>query len=191
VNSDNKRKYFRSRIRAPAKWRVLSREEIRLVEKGIGCTLFKKSALPSPIDEFFEEAAPGSTEELLHRCLRLINNKLDFIIEQMFSKSTVDDYDQDEVIDMSASGLKFISQKRLKTGLLLKMNLIIPETLQYETELIAEIVRVEENGDHFAIAAKIVEIDEEARDSLIKVLFKKQRKEIRMERANRREEIVG
>ena len=57
--------------------------------------------------------------------------------------------------------------------------------------MIAEVVRVEENGEHFAVAAKIIEIDEEARDSLIKILFKNQRKEIRTAKANRRHEIVG
>ena len=157
----------------------------------MGAKLFRKGPLPSPIDEFLEEAVPGTTEEILYRCLRLINNKLDFIIDQIFSKSTEDDYFRDEVIEMSGSGLKFTSRNPLEAGRLLKMNLIILETLQYETELIAEVVRAEEKEDRFVIAAKLVEIDEDARDSIIKVLFKNQRKEIRMERAQGGKDIAG
>jgi len=157
----------------------------------MGAKLFRKGPLPSPIDEFLEEAVPGTTEEILYRCLRLINSKLDFIIDQIFSKSSEDDYFRDEVIEMSGSGLRFTSRKPLEAGRLLKMNLIILETLQYETELIAEVVRVEENEDRFVIAAKLVEIDEDARDSIIKVLFKSQRKKIRMERAQGGKKIAG
>ena len=64
-------------------------------------------------------------------------------------------------------------------GSYLKMNLIIPGTVQYQIGLIAEALRVESKDSNFIIAAKIVYIDDEARDSIIKTVFQKQRIDIR------------
>jgi len=182
MNPENRRKYFREELTVPARWQVLMDEEIKLVEKGMGSTLFKNAGLPDPIDEFSEEAAPGSKEEQLYRCLQLINNKLDFIIDQMFLKSIENPPNLDEVIEISGSDLQFRSKKHLKPGTLLKMSLFMPKTLQYEMELIAEVVRVDEKGDSFINAARILVIEDEARDAIVQVVFQKQRKEIRMEK---------
>jgi len=182
MNPENRRKYFREELTVPARWQVLMDEEIKLVEKGMGSSLFKSADLPDPIDEFLEETVPGSKEEQLYRCLQLINNKLDFIIDQMFLKSTENPPNLDEVIEISGSGLQFRSKKHLKPGTLLKMSLIMPETLQYEMELIAGVVRVDEKGDSFINAARILVIEDEVRDSIVQVVFQKQRKEIRMEK---------
>ena len=182
MNPENRRKYFREELTVPARWQVLMDEEIKLVEKGMGSTLFKSAGLPDPIDEFSEEADLGSKEEQLYRCLQLINNKLDFIVDQMFLKSTENPPNLDEVIEISGSGLQFRSKKRVKPGTLLKLSLIMPKTLQYEMELIAEVVRVDEKGDSFINAARILVIEDEARDSIVQVVFQKQRREIRMEK---------
>ena len=182
MNPENRRKYFREELTVPARWQVLMDEEIKLVEKGMGSSLFKSADLPDPIDEFLEETVPGSKEEQLYRCLQLINNKLDFIIDQMFLKSTENPPNLDEVIEISGSGLQFRSKKHLKPGTLLKMSLIMPETLQYEMELIAGVVRVDEKDDSFINAARILVIEDETRDSIVQVVFQKQRKEIRMEK---------
>jgi len=182
MDPENRRKYFREELTVPARWQVLMDEEIKLVEKGMGSTLFKSAGLPDPIDEFLEEADLGSKEEQIYRCLQLINNKLDFIIDQMFLKSTENPPNLDEVIEISGSGLQFRSKKHVKPGTLLKMSLIMPKTLQYEMELIAEVVRVDEKGDSFINAARILVIEDEVRDSIVQVVFQKQRKEIRMEK---------
>ncbi len=187
MNPENRRKYFREELTVPARWQVLMDEEIKLVEKGMGSALFKSAGLPDPIDEFSEEADPGSKEEQLYRCLQLINNKLDFIIDQMFLKSIENPPNLDEVIEISGSGLQFRSKKRVKPGTLLKMSLIMPKTLQYEMELIAEVVRVDEKGDSFINAARILVIEDEARDAIVQVVFQKQRKEIRMEKNGQRD----
>ena len=187
----NRRKYFRAEITVPARWRVLMDEEIKLVEKGMGSTLFKSADLPGPIDELMEEAVPGSKEEQLYRCLQLINNKLDFIIDQTLLKSTENPSDLDDVIEISGSGLKFTSRKYVKPGTLLKMSLIMPETLQYQMEFIAEVVRAEEKGNSFINAVKILVVKEETRESIVQVVFQRQRKEIRMERNDQEDNGLG
>lgn len=138
-----------------------------------------------------EEADPGSKEEQLYRCLQLINNKLDFIIDQTLLKSTENPSDLDDVIEISGSGLKFTSRKYVKPGTLLKMSLIMPETLQYQMEFIAEVVRGEEKGNSFINAVRILVVNEDTRDSIVQIVFQKQRKEIRMERIDQGDNGVG
>jgi c-di-GMP-binding flagellar brake protein YcgR len=92
-----------------------------------------------------------------------------------------------KVIEISGSGLKFTSFEPFRAGTLLKMDLIIPVTLQFRIELIAEVVRTEEiqetpNQDKYVIGARFVIIDEDSRDSIIKTVFKTHRRMIRMEK---------
>ena len=82
--SDNRRAYYRAQITIPLQWRILLPEESRIVRQGLGANLFRGSGVPNPIDEFLEQATPGSNEEHLYRCLQLVNNKLDFLIEHAF-----------------------------------------------------------------------------------------------------------
>ncbi|MFC1892403.1 PilZ domain-containing protein, partial [Thermodesulfobacteriota bacterium] len=135
--------------------------------------------LPSPIDEYLEQVSPGSKDEQLFRAFQLINNKLDYIIEQIASNDLGSTGTQDDVIEISASGLKFVTREHLEPGSFLKMNLLMPGTFQYQMDFIAEVVRIEEIANGFITAAKFIQIKEEARDSIVKVVFQKQRKEIR------------
>jgi len=180
----NRRKYYRGKITVPARWQPLSQEDSRLVYDGKGSELFKQADLPDPIGEILERAEPGSTEKQVLRCLQLMNNKLDFIVEQIFLKENKTPHSRGDVIEISGSGLKFTSEASLKKGALLMMNLVLPGTFEYQLELIAEVLRSEDAGDVFVIAAKIVEIREETRDEIIKVVLQKQRKEIRTGKTN-------
>ena len=75
--------------------------------------------------------------------MQLLNNKLDFIIEHLLPGSTEPKLHQDEVIDISASGLKFTTKESPDIGAFLKMTLITPGTVQYHLDLIAEVMRIE------------------------------------------------
>ena len=125
------------------------------------------------------QAAPGSKDEQFYRCLQLINNKLDFLIDQVFLKSAENPPRRDEILEISGSGLKFFSKAEIEAGALLKMNLILPGAFQFQIDLIAEVLRIEPSGEGRVMAAKIVEIDDAARDAIIKIVFHKQRQEIR------------
>jgi hypothetical protein len=188
MSDSNRRDFFRALITVPVRWRVLTPEEVRRVKQGQGHTLYSKRGIPSPIDEFIEEATPGSQEERLYRCLQLLNNKLDFVIEQIFHHSSGTPPSRDDVIDMSASGLKFTCREHLQKGALLKMDLVMPGTFQFQTELLAEVVRVEAKEGGYIVAVRIVEIDEGSRESIVKTVFQKQRMDIRGGKVNREDQ---
>jgi len=182
MNVQNRRKFFRVKTLFPATWRMLNQEEIALINKGEGHRLLKTTDLPNPIDELIDRSSPGSEEEQLYKSLQFINRKLDFIIDQILSVSVDSLPEKNDVIEISASGLKFTSQKPLQSNDYVKMDVIMPGTFQYLIEFIAQVVRIEEKGPGFLVAAKIVEIDESAQDAIIQVVFQKQRKDIREQR---------
>ena len=182
----NRRKFYRGKITVPARWQPLTEEDSRLVFDGKGSELFKQANLLDPLDEILERAEPGTSEKQILRCLQLLNNKLDFIIEQIFLKERETPPSRGDVIEISGSGLKFTSEELLQKGTLLMMNLILPGTFEFQLELISEVLRSEDVAGGFVIAAKILEIREETRDEIIKVVLQKQRKEIRTGKTNQR-----
>ncbi|MBN1625123.1 MAG: PilZ domain-containing protein [Deltaproteobacteria bacterium] len=179
MNFVNKRGHFRVEILVPVKWQVLNEEETEKVKNGTGSSLFRQEGLPGPIEEFLEQASPGSKEEQLYRSLQLLNNKLDFIIDQLLSRSIDGTLNRDDIIEISASGLKLRTTENIDIGAFLKINLIMPGTFQYQLELIVEVLRIEERSDGFIIAARIICIDDDAQDSIVKTVFQKQRMDIR------------
>jgi hypothetical protein len=184
MDAANRRGFFRAKIIFPVRWRVLSPEEARAARQGMGQTLFRRSGVPDPIDEFIEQATPGSKEEQLYRCLQLINNKIDFVIEQTFLHPSETPPSRGTVVDLSGSGIKLNCREHLKQGTLLKMDLLLPGTFQYQVELVSEVVWVEAMEDGYVTGCRIIDIEESARESIVKVVFQKQRRDIRHGKLN-------
>jgi hypothetical protein len=168
-------------------WERLDEDARELVNQGKGATLLRKGGLMSPIDEYLTQAEPGSEERRIYRCLQLVNNKLDFVIDQLVNRCERE-RPLDDVIEISGSGLKFITREPLSVGDLLRMDLLMPESFHYQMELLAEVVRVEQTEEGYQVAAGITAIDEEFRDAIVQAVFKKQRQEIRKDRDARSED---
>ena len=188
IQSQNRRNHFRADILIPVRWQIMNNFEIQQITDGLGHHLFKREILPTPIDEFLAQAIPDSQEEQLFRSLQYINNKLDFLIEQVLSKSIENSIFSDRIIELSASGIKFSTPKTIPVGTYLKMNVILPGTLQYRIDFASQVMRVEQKDSDYVIAANIVYIDREAQESIIKIVFQKQRMEIRKKKKD--EEII-
>ena len=179
MSENNRREHFRVEITIPVKWKILTDNEIEILNKGMGNSLFKQSGIPSPIESYLAETAKGSRDEQLFHALQLLNNKLDFIIEQILSRAPYETSGHDKIMDISASGLKFASKEKFNEGTLLKMELIMPGIVQYNIELITEILRATKREDRYINAARILHIKDDARDSIVKLIFQKQRMDIR------------
>ncbi len=179
MSENNNRDHFRVEMTVPVRWKILNEDEIQILKKGMGDALFKQRGIPSPIDAFLDEVIHGSKDERILLALQLLNNKLDYIIENLLSRPAVQEYSQDYITEISASGLKFSSDEKLEEGMHLKMELILPGIVQYNMELVAEIIRITENNEKYINAARIVHIRDDARDSIIKLVFQKQRMDIR------------
>jgi hypothetical protein len=175
---DNRRNYFRVDMLIPVRWKLLDNAEIDLVKNGLGITLLSQSRFKSPMEEIKEDTPIGTDDDHIHHSLQLLNNKLDLIINMLLSQSEATSA-KDSILDMSASGLKFKTAEHIDSGVYLKMNLIIPGTPPFHMDLIAETLRNEKAETGYVIASKIICIDDDARDFIIKMIFQRERVEIR------------
>jgi hypothetical protein len=180
----NRRGFYRAEIRIPLKYRVLFPEEVIAVRQGSGKSLFRGGRMGSPMDDLVQQATPGSDNEHLYRCFQILNNKLDFLIEEVFLRPDGSAPMRGDLIDISGSGLKFACRDHVSIGSLLKLDLIIPATAQYQLEMVAEVVRVEARQGGYIMACHIKEIEEACRESIIQVVFQKQRSDIRNARGD-------
>jgi hypothetical protein len=180
----NRRGFYRAEIRIPLNYRPLVPEEVTAVRQGTGKSLFRTGRVQSPMDELLQQISPGSSEERLYRCLQILNNKLDFLIEQVFVRPDGSAPSRGHLIDISGSGLKFACKDHVPIGSLLKLDLIMPATAQYQLEMVTEVVRVEARQSGYIVACHIQEIDEACRESIIQVVFQKQRRDIRNARGD-------
>ena len=174
-------------LNIPAKWQTLTYEETKLVREGYGSQLFRRYHFPTPIDELLEQVDPGSPEEKLYRCVQLISNKLDFIIDQMQQEPSSSLSSLADIVEMSGSGLRFICREYLPEGGLLKMDLVIPGSYHHQVELIVEVVRVKRIDDGFITAVKIIEVEEADRESIVKIVFDRHRRKLRGIRSDEEE----
>ncbi len=177
MKDGNKRNYFRVDISIPVRWHVLNQTETGLVKKGLGCTLLTQNVFKTRIEEIPGKTSSVRTDQIDHS-LQLLNIKLDYIIHMIMNEphgST----GNDRIVEISASGIKFITSKKIDPGLFLKMSLLIPGAPHFQVELIAEVMRVEELDKEHLIASNIICIDEEAREFIVKMSFEKQRIDIR------------
>lgn len=186
MEKTNKRSHFRVEMLIPVKWEFLDDEETEKVKKGLGNTLFKQGGVMSPIEEYLDQTVPGSKDEQLYLALQYINNKLDFIIEHIMARAEDKYLYHDNIIELSAAGLKFKTMGKIEVGSYLKMELMLPGVIQFGMELISEVLRVmeDEKGNGYVIAARIACIKDDGKDSIIKMVFQKQRSDIRNNRLN-------
>ena len=112
----NQREHFRVEVTVPIKWYLLNNDESEMVKNGLGYKLLKHEGLPSPIDEILQQVSPGSNEEQIFRSIQLLNCKLDFIIENFLSIKNDSNSHRDKLLEISASGLKFITKESADIG---------------------------------------------------------------------------
>jgi hypothetical protein len=177
MKKDNKRNYFRVGISIPVRWRILNETETDLIKKGGGCSLLTQNVFKTQIDEMPVKTSSIRNDQIDHS-LQLLNIKLDYIINMMLNDS-VSATEDDRVVEISASGLKFLTAEKIDPGIFLKMDLLIPGSPHFQVELIAEVLRVENMANDYLIAANIIWIDDEAREFIVKMSFEKQRIDIR------------
>ncbi len=193
MSPENRREYLRTDVLISARIRVLNQEELSLLEQG-DTTILEGNVFSSPIDEIIDQVPTGSKEETLYRCLKMMDKKLNFVIEQMTTPPDQPGRALNEIVELSGSGLRFLSETSYPENTPLKIDLIMPGTFEFKVTLIAKVIRIDKREttgragtESYSIAAHFTEIDEKARDAIIETIFRKQRKLIRLEKERKGE----
>jgi hypothetical protein len=176
MNFINKRSYFRVELVLPVKWRALNSDETELVQNGSGWNLLSQNSFHMEK----HEDVTSNKENHVAQAFQTLNNKLNFIINSMNGSDPPPP--DDKVVEISASGLKFRTKKNPGAGAYLKMNLIFPGFQYLQPEIITEVMRIQKFDDDYLIAANVLYINEDAKDFLIKMIFQKQRIDIRQQK---------
>ncbi|HDZ24061.1 MAG TPA: PilZ domain-containing protein [Desulfobacteraceae bacterium] len=193
MSPENRREYLRTDVLISARIRVLNQEELSLLEQG-DTTILEGNVFSSPIDEIIDQVPTGSKEETLYRCLKMMDKKLNFVIEQMTTPPDQPGRALNEIVELSGSGLRFLSETFYPENTPLKIDLIMPGTFEFKVTLIAKVIRIDKREttgragtESYSIAVHFTEIDEKARDAIIETIFRKQRKLIRLEKERKGE----
>ena len=86
-------------------------------------------------------------------------------------------------VNISASGIRFISGDSYEKGDLLEINLILPMVPLLFIRLVGNVVRVKPVTSYetrrYAVAVRFIHIDPESKDDIIRYLFRRQRELLR------------
>jgi hypothetical protein len=175
----NKRNYFRVELVLPVQWRELNSYETELVKNDSGCNLISRNLFQMET----QKSLTSNKEDHVSHAFQALNNKLNFIINSMSGSDQLPS--DDRIVEISASGLKFRTKNNPGTGAFLRMSLIFPGLHHLQLDVITETMRIQKFDDGYLIAANILCIDENARDFLVKMIFEKQRADIRRKKTGK------
>jgi len=153
-------------------------------QSGVERIRFKYPFIPLFWGEYREEETKTSTtDQLILNLLIGINEKLDTMIkilsEGEASKTNLS-FKQACYINISGSGLRFITKEKITPGTFLKIHILIPLFPSFVITTLAQAVRSDEREDKkYEIGACFVAIHEDDRDALIRYIFIRQRKLLR------------
>ncbi|MCS7281171.1 MAG: PilZ domain-containing protein [Desulfobacterota bacterium] len=175
-----RREYFRLKDGLSVEYREIDESEFGVVRKRILYDSQKVTleTLKRQLGDL-RSLKPVSDFNIILSYLDVIDKKLDMIVERIESKTESPVYLlSSTTLDISGSGVRFLSRSKPEKRYL-ELVISLPGSSEAKIRTIAEIVRFKEepvDGQLFwEIAARYVEITEEARDMLVSYIFRRQR----------------
>lgn len=166
------REFSRVEANIPLGVRVLSETEKDRV----------KSRLSGDITFIMTKPAEEPSDRALAEWLKIINQKLDFLIsmitmvQQGFSSLPLNK------VDISGGGMSFLSDYPYEIGDILELKMVIENPAPLALYVYGEVVNCESMENVFKIGVKFVNIDEDVRDQIVKFVFHRQRQILRQKR---------
>ncbi|MEA3222226.1 MAG: PilZ domain-containing protein [Thermodesulfobacteriota bacterium] len=130
------------------------------------------------------DETPYTNEIPFNQALWEVNRKLDLLIHMFLTadfselmKSAPKD------VNISASGIRFISDTPFEGGDLAEVDMILPMTPLLFMKFVAEVIRVKEVAKgatkHHAVSAQFILMEPQDKDEIIRYIFKRQREILR------------
>ncbi|GAB6183535.1 PilZ domain-containing protein [Thermodesulfovibrio hydrogeniphilus] len=122
------------------------------------------------------------TDKVLAEWLKIINAKLDHIINSLnlhqegFSSLPI--YD----VNISGGGISFTSEVSYNVGDIVEIKTVLETPATIALYLYGEVVKSEKTDNHWKISVKFINISEEVRDFIIKFVFHRERQILREKR---------
>lgn len=155
--------------------------EVRLVLDEERQDLHSRTSMESALTE--SQQLPEVGENALGECLKIINRKLDTILNLLTLQTRECCTLQSTPVNISAGGVRVLLQVAYAVGDVLEVKMMLP-TLPYVVfYLYGDVVRIETTEEDMHLTCiEFTSIDEEVRDKIAKFVFEKQREALRMKR---------
>lgn len=131
----------------------------------------------------------GRKSSYLDQRLWMIDRKLDVLIHMAFSDDFKDLMRTPlKDVNISASGMRFISEEPYEMGDLLEIRIILPLMSLLVVRLVGEVIRQKPlsstpEKSRYAVAVRFHKVDAETREDIIRYLFRRQREILRLRQA--------
>ncbi len=132
------------------------------------------------IDGFLKKIR--SDNDALAQVLGVLDEKLNFIIGRLVELSGEEEaLGRPVAVDISASGMGFVSGEALEPGQSLEMTIgLLPE--HYFFRVFARVIRTEQRNGRWFSAVEFLWMNEEAKEKLVEHIFGRQLQQLRMRR---------
>ncbi|OPY03918.1 MAG: PilZ domain protein [Syntrophorhabdus sp. PtaB.Bin184] len=180
-----RREFFRVTDRIPLEFRPISRDEFLKLQDVIR---YSSTQVVDRLHEIHFLEGQGELKETtdqLHEYMRMINRKLDLILEILGRSSTDDSYIAVKTdVNISGAGVQFACEAPLKEGDLVELKIIVPVFPYPRITCLCEVVRADrtDNAGFFRYALKFMVINEKDQDVLVNYIFLKERQYLRQKR---------
>ena len=130
------------------------------------------------------EGFSNQNMQAIAEMLKVINEKLDYLVQHTLAKDTLADFDEPVLVDFSAAGMAFPCDEKFEDDQILKVALVLNETPPRRIDLLARVVRIYkriEDGGGFEnqVAVDFYNLDEGVRETLVQYVFAIQRQALR------------
>lgn len=172
-------------------YKILSEEEYREEEKRFKKSLSSVEKIDlrypffSRIQEKYREKEGEISfgEQLIIDLLISIADKLDYILK-IIAPEKIQFHEnpclkKPSLVNISAGGMRFVSEKEIKKDTPLKIRICIPIFPSFVIEVLGRVVWTKKQDSGFVVGVRFTLIHEEDREALIHYIFIKQRKFIK------------
>ncbi|MCX8034192.1 MAG: PilZ domain-containing protein [Thermodesulfovibrio sp.] len=141
-----------------------------------------KARLSGDITFITTKPAEEPVDRALAEWLKIINQKLDFLIslitmeQQGFSSLPLNK------VDISGGGMSFFSDYAYEPGDILELKMVIENPAPLALYVYGEVISCESINNEFRIGVKFINIDEDVRDQIVKFVFHRQRQILRQKK---------
>jgi c-di-GMP-binding flagellar brake protein YcgR len=126
---------------------------------------------------------PDLDDRVLSECMRIINSKLDAILNVMSIQTEGVPALRATKVNISGNGLSFESEDLYNTDQMLELRVILPYPGEAVLYIYGDVVRIEQDvQDKSIVSVRFTVIDEDIREKIVKYVFEKQREIIRKQR---------
>jgi len=125
---------------------------------------------------------PELQDKVLGEWVKMLNLKLDAIINKLSSQKEGFGALPLAHINLSGGGIGFFSKEVYRLGDIIEARLVLPMMPPISLFVYGEVVKVDQTTKGFMIATKFIAMEEDIADEIVKFVFKRQREILREQR---------